>query len=258
MRAAVLSHPAKTSECPLRIGQFADPEVRAGEVQIRVRACGVCRTDLHIVEGELEPSCNRCFPGTRSSVRLREMRPGSLRQAREWASLGSEGRTEIVRTAVAARRTCATRVSSRGTRFMAATRSSPSHAGISCSSCPNRSTTGAGLRYSARGSSGFAACGLPLSSNHNVDGNPSYPKLIDEIEESWGAVPLPIRPVPEQHRAARPPRWPLRDQRPRWAAQANGCGWRPTIRRPSQSPFWSWRQRIIPRRPADGDRGNGQ
>ena len=39
------------------------PEAGAGEVLLRVRACGVCRTDLHIVEGELPPRRESVIPG---------------------------------------------------------------------------------------------------------------------------------------------------------------------------------------------------
>jgi len=38
---------------PLRLAELPDPEPEAGQVLLRVRACGVCRTDLHIVDGEL-------------------------------------------------------------------------------------------------------------------------------------------------------------------------------------------------------------
>ena len=39
------------------------PELQAGRVLLRVRACGVCRTDLHIVEGELPPHRESVVPG---------------------------------------------------------------------------------------------------------------------------------------------------------------------------------------------------
>jgi propanol-preferring alcohol dehydrogenase len=39
---------------PLALRDVADPQPAAGQVLLRVRACGVCRTDLHIVDGELE------------------------------------------------------------------------------------------------------------------------------------------------------------------------------------------------------------
>jgi propanol-preferring alcohol dehydrogenase len=38
---------------PLRLEQRPEPEPGPGEVRIRIEACGVCRTDLHIVDGEL-------------------------------------------------------------------------------------------------------------------------------------------------------------------------------------------------------------
>lgn len=39
------------------------PVPAAGEVLLRVRACGVCRTDLHIVDGELPPHRDAAVPG---------------------------------------------------------------------------------------------------------------------------------------------------------------------------------------------------
>ena len=43
-------HAART---PLRLTELPNPQPARGEVLLRVRACGVCRTDLHIVDGEL-------------------------------------------------------------------------------------------------------------------------------------------------------------------------------------------------------------
>ena len=63
MRAAVLTSPEKISEHPLRIEQVLQPSARDGQVLLRVRACGVCRTDLHIVEGELTRLSERLIPG---------------------------------------------------------------------------------------------------------------------------------------------------------------------------------------------------
>jgi propanol-preferring alcohol dehydrogenase len=39
------------------------PAMKPGHVLLKVRACGVCRTDLHILEGELPPRCDRLIPG---------------------------------------------------------------------------------------------------------------------------------------------------------------------------------------------------
>ncbi len=63
MKAAILASPRPVSEHPLQIVDVADPRVRSGHVLLRVRACGVCRTDLHIVEGELPPKQLRIIPG---------------------------------------------------------------------------------------------------------------------------------------------------------------------------------------------------
>ncbi|HXY03679.1 MAG TPA: zinc-dependent alcohol dehydrogenase family protein [Terriglobales bacterium] len=63
MKAAVLSSPAAITTRPLRIEDVPAPELTAGHVLLRVRACGVCRTDLHIVEGELAARRQRLIPG---------------------------------------------------------------------------------------------------------------------------------------------------------------------------------------------------
>lgn len=63
MKAAVLYEPGNISKRPLQISDVPQPEVRAGHVLLRVRACGVCRTDLHIVEGELPVRLKGVIPG---------------------------------------------------------------------------------------------------------------------------------------------------------------------------------------------------
>ncbi|HEX3683005.1 MAG TPA: zinc-dependent alcohol dehydrogenase family protein [Bryobacteraceae bacterium] len=63
MKAAVLHRPDQISREPLGIEQTAEPAPGAGEVLLQVRACGVCRTDLHIVEGELPQRLEAVIPG---------------------------------------------------------------------------------------------------------------------------------------------------------------------------------------------------
>jgi len=63
MKAAVLTSPGKIAGRPLRITDVPQPEPAAGQVLLRVRACGVCRTDLHIVEGELLELHPHIIPG---------------------------------------------------------------------------------------------------------------------------------------------------------------------------------------------------
>jgi propanol-preferring alcohol dehydrogenase len=50
MQAMVLDRPGT----PLRAAELPVPEPAAGQIALRVRACGVCRTDLHLLDGELD------------------------------------------------------------------------------------------------------------------------------------------------------------------------------------------------------------
>ena len=59
MKAAIL----KAAKQPLHIEDTLTPRPAGDQVLLRVRACGVCRTDLHIVEGELPPRKQALVPG---------------------------------------------------------------------------------------------------------------------------------------------------------------------------------------------------
>ncbi|TAM86817.1 zinc-binding alcohol dehydrogenase family protein [bacterium] len=61
--AAVLHTPRAAGESPLHIEEREAPQPEPGEVLLKVRACGVCRTDPHIVEGELTPHRPSIVPG---------------------------------------------------------------------------------------------------------------------------------------------------------------------------------------------------
>jgi len=63
MKAAILTVPRNIVERALQITDSAEPLASTGRVLLKVRACGVCRTDLHIVEGELKPVRERLIPG---------------------------------------------------------------------------------------------------------------------------------------------------------------------------------------------------
>jgi propanol-preferring alcohol dehydrogenase len=63
MKAAVLKTGRATPGSFLEIEEVARPEPRAGHVLLRVLACGVCRTDLHIAEGDLPPVHPELIPG---------------------------------------------------------------------------------------------------------------------------------------------------------------------------------------------------
>ena len=59
MLAMVLANPG----APLAPETRPDPAPGPGEIRLRVRACGVCRTDLHVVDGELPQRLARLVPG---------------------------------------------------------------------------------------------------------------------------------------------------------------------------------------------------
>jgi alcohol dehydrogenase, propanol-preferring len=59
--AAPLTGPVRDG--PLRFGHLPDPVPGAGELLVQVRVCGVCRTDLHLAEGDLPPHRRHAVPG---------------------------------------------------------------------------------------------------------------------------------------------------------------------------------------------------
>jgi alcohol dehydrogenase, propanol-preferring len=63
MKACFLRTPSKIETSPLEFGEFSAPEPTSGEVLVRVNVCGICRTDLHVVEGELPPKKSPIIPG---------------------------------------------------------------------------------------------------------------------------------------------------------------------------------------------------
>lgn len=70
MKAWILEAHAPASARPLRLVDAADPIPRPGEIAIAVGACGVCRTDLHIVEGELRAPAYPITPGHQAVGRV--------------------------------------------------------------------------------------------------------------------------------------------------------------------------------------------
>ncbi len=63
MKACVLHAPAAMETNPLEFADVPAPEPGRGEILLRVKMCGVCRTDLHVVEGELLPRKSPVIPG---------------------------------------------------------------------------------------------------------------------------------------------------------------------------------------------------
>lgn len=88
MRAQLLRAPAPVGRRPLELAEVARPEPGPGEARVAVSACACCRTDLHVVEGDLAlprlplvpghqvvgvvealgPGCRRLRPGQRVGV----------------------------------------------------------------------------------------------------------------------------------------------------------------------------------------------
>jgi propanol-preferring alcohol dehydrogenase len=77
MRAMVLERPRE----PLRLADLPDPQPAAGQLLISVSACGVCRTDLHIVDGELEQPKLPLVPGHQIVGEIVEAGAGAQRFA---------------------------------------------------------------------------------------------------------------------------------------------------------------------------------
>ena len=70
MKACVLTKPDSVESSPLVYGDVSCPQPVGDNVLIRVQACGVCRTDLHVVEGELPSRCTSLIPGHQAVGRI--------------------------------------------------------------------------------------------------------------------------------------------------------------------------------------------
>lgn len=79
MKAMVLRNPAPVESRPLELRESAIPEPGANEILVRVRACAVCRTDLHVVEGELPPVQEEIIPGHQIAGEVVASGPGAQR-----------------------------------------------------------------------------------------------------------------------------------------------------------------------------------
>lgn len=63
MKAMVVEKPISIENHPLTLVDLPIPEPSQGEVLIQVAVCGVCRTDLHVSEGDLQPHKSPVVPG---------------------------------------------------------------------------------------------------------------------------------------------------------------------------------------------------
>jgi alcohol dehydrogenase, propanol-preferring len=81
MRAWVVSKPGPIATGPLRLIERPVPEPGPGELLIRVLLCGVCRTDLHLSEGDLPPKAPDVTPGHEVVGEVVATGPGVVRFA---------------------------------------------------------------------------------------------------------------------------------------------------------------------------------
>jgi alcohol dehydrogenase, propanol-preferring len=81
MRAWVVHQPGPIADGPLRLVERPVPEPGPGELLIRVLCCGVCRTDLHLAEGDLEPRAPDVTPGHEVVGEVVAAGPGTVRFA---------------------------------------------------------------------------------------------------------------------------------------------------------------------------------
>ena len=63
MKAMILNEPRPVEEEPLVLAEIATPIPGPEQVRIKISTCGVCHTDLHVVEGELPPKKRPVIPG---------------------------------------------------------------------------------------------------------------------------------------------------------------------------------------------------
>lgn len=81
MQAWRVEKPGPLASRPLRLSEMEVPEPGPGEVRVRVSVCGVCRTDLHVAEGDLPPHRPGVVPGHEVVGEVDALGPGTSRFA---------------------------------------------------------------------------------------------------------------------------------------------------------------------------------
>jgi alcohol dehydrogenase, propanol-preferring len=79
VRAWVVHEPGPAASGPLRLTERAVPEPGPGQLLVRVICCGVCRTDLHLAEGDLPPKAPGITPGHEVVGEVVAAGPGAAR-----------------------------------------------------------------------------------------------------------------------------------------------------------------------------------
>jgi propanol-preferring alcohol dehydrogenase len=79
MRAVRFSENAPIEKAALRLEEVPDPRPAAGEILVRVRCCAICRTDLHVIEGDLPLVKSPLIPGHQVVGVVEALGPGCKR-----------------------------------------------------------------------------------------------------------------------------------------------------------------------------------
>jgi alcohol dehydrogenase, propanol-preferring len=79
MKAMVLENVGPIEASPLKHVELPDPHPAAGEVRLRVHCCAICRTDLHVIEGELPKMRLPIVPGHQIIGVVDAVGPGARR-----------------------------------------------------------------------------------------------------------------------------------------------------------------------------------
>jgi propanol-preferring alcohol dehydrogenase len=79
MQAMVLHQTGSIDTKPLQLVELPDPEPGDGQIRLKVHACALCHTDLHIVEGELAPHLRPVVPGHQIVGLVDKVGPGANR-----------------------------------------------------------------------------------------------------------------------------------------------------------------------------------
>jgi propanol-preferring alcohol dehydrogenase len=77
VRAWWVARPGPIADGPLVTGERPDPRPGPGDILVEVAACGVCRTDLHLAEGDLAPHRPATIPGHEIVGRVVARGPGA-------------------------------------------------------------------------------------------------------------------------------------------------------------------------------------
>lgn len=93
----VLAQDGDVGTNPLALKELPAPQPGPGQVRVKVRVCGVCRTDLHVVEGELPPSARPIIPGHEIVGIVDRIGPG-VHQIKEGDRVGIAWLQETCRT----------------------------------------------------------------------------------------------------------------------------------------------------------------